>query len=294
MDGPLVSIRSLTPIPKGSEIFISYVDNTNPFALRQAELRARYCFTCACSKCAKGTKAREDDWLRPADQLPKKYDLLGGKPYASTDFAKDAAFYIGETADERRLAGLQGMLFTETNKARESKDAFAAVANLQGILGTCHNTKLCPITRQPYAAARNELFASMLATGQAGIAMMQMVKIYFSIDPILYPQDFHPVRVVHAWALVKVLMWLYEQQDDPVTVSLHGQGFDFVVIIYKLLKQLRGLVGKSHGFSRFQMLVEGTAAQVAKEVGANNIELLERDPDDQWEVFRAWKDVMEH
>lgn len=89
MDGPLISLRSLDPIKKGAEVFISYIDHTNPYTVRQAELKDRYCFACECTKCLLGPTQREDQWLRPVSQLPAKLDLLGGIPYGETDFAKN-------------------------------------------------------------------------------------------------------------------------------------------------------------------------------------------------------------
>lgn len=150
-----------------------------------------------------------------------------------------------------------------------------------------------PITRQPYAAVRNEISAAMLESDNPSIALFQMIKTYFLIDPVLYPREFHPVRVVHTWGLVKVLLWLYGTPDHPHTQKLVNDGFDFVVIIWRLLKQLGGLVGKSHGFGRFQIMVEGTAKQVRDELGAN-LALIERDPQNQWAVFEFWKDALEY
>lgn len=150
-----------------------------------------------------------------------------------------------------------------------------------------------PLTRQPYAAARNEIFAAMLEAGNPSIALFQMIKTYFLIDPVLYPQEFHPVRVVHMWGLVKVLMWLYDSPEHPHTRQLVDGGFDFVVVIWRLLKQVRGLVGKSHGVGRLRVLVEGTVEEVRREI-ADELGIIERDPQNQWKVFEFWKNALEY
>ncbi|PYI05835.1 SET and MYND domain protein [Aspergillus sclerotiicarbonarius CBS 121057] len=71
-DGPNLHIKALRPIPKDSQIFISYIDPTNPYPRRQSDLQDRYYFTCHCSKCEK--EATTSSSLTPAQQ--KAYDIL--------------------------------------------------------------------------------------------------------------------------------------------------------------------------------------------------------------------------
>ncbi|RAL03410.1 S-adenosylmethionine-dependent methyltransferase [Aspergillus ibericus CBS 121593] len=56
-DGPTLVIKALRPIPKDSQIFISYIDATNPYPRRQSELQDRYFFTCRCPNCEKEATA---------------------------------------------------------------------------------------------------------------------------------------------------------------------------------------------------------------------------------------------
>ncbi|KAF2210232.1 hypothetical protein CERZMDRAFT_45789, partial [Cercospora zeae-maydis SCOH1-5] len=48
---PKILLRAQKKIKKGEEIFMKYVDITNPFSVRQAELKESYFFSCRCSKC---------------------------------------------------------------------------------------------------------------------------------------------------------------------------------------------------------------------------------------------------
>ena len=290
MDGPLISIRSLKAIRTGAEVFISYIDNTNPYTVRQQELAERYRFTCTCTKCILGPTQREDAWLRPADQLSSSTDDLAIQSQAQQAFAKDARYHVGDTSAETRLSGLQGFAFFQVDKAREEKDPRIAVRLLESAMRLCKTTTLFASSRQPYAAARSELFANMLLADAAGDAVFHGVKVFFDVDPALYPQDFHPVRVVHTWALVKVVMWLYERPEHNVTRKMLASGFDFAVPIWKLLKGLVRDVGRSHGNGRFRILVEGTAEDVRREIGERGISLLEADRDGHWGRFRSWKD----
>jgi hypothetical protein len=42
---------ALRSIKKGEELHFSYIDETQPFAVRQQKLREQYLFTCQCEKC---------------------------------------------------------------------------------------------------------------------------------------------------------------------------------------------------------------------------------------------------
>ncbi|KAL1297684.1 hypothetical protein AAFC00_006235 [Neodothiora populina] len=299
MDGPSISIRSLLPVRKDSEIFISYIDHTNPYLVRQRELRERYCFTCACTKCVRGPMTREDAWTRSISKISARdFDNI----------LKNTGLNLPASASSEdpllRLSALEAFAFRELETARgllksaTTAPTAATIPRLESVLALCGKSTLYPPTRQPYAAARNELFAALLENGSdtnVAKALMHMVKIHFSIDPVLYPEPFHPVRVVHSWTLVRLLLYLYDQREEhAVTAKLVGQGFDFVVVIWRLLRELWVLVTKSHGLgSGFAGKVGDTVRAVAEEIGEANLKVLERDPGGVWEVFIAWKDAME-
>ncbi|KAL2815376.1 SET and MYND domain protein [Aspergillus granulosus] len=50
-DGSEMYVKAIRPIKQGEQIFISYVDTTNRFPVRNKELLERYYFTCRCKKC---------------------------------------------------------------------------------------------------------------------------------------------------------------------------------------------------------------------------------------------------
>ncbi|PWY73707.1 SET and MYND domain protein [Aspergillus heteromorphus CBS 117.55] len=50
-EGDELYVKALRPIAKGDQIFISYVDATNPYSVRRTELRGRYYFDCRCERC---------------------------------------------------------------------------------------------------------------------------------------------------------------------------------------------------------------------------------------------------
>src|SRR2546421_2922574 len=58
-----IEVLPLRQIEEGEEILVSYIDSNMPYANRQQELRARYFFTCQCSKCLQGSTAPTDMFL---------------------------------------------------------------------------------------------------------------------------------------------------------------------------------------------------------------------------------------
>ncbi|KAL2834297.1 hypothetical protein BDW59DRAFT_156238 [Aspergillus cavernicola] len=59
-DGPELYVKAIYPIQNHEQIFISYVDATNPVDIRKKELRERYFFECRCEKCSSETPASQD------------------------------------------------------------------------------------------------------------------------------------------------------------------------------------------------------------------------------------------
>ncbi|KAI0115891.1 hypothetical protein GGR51DRAFT_366991 [Nemania sp. FL0031] len=73
---PRHEIRALRTIKAGEEIFIKYVEVTNPFSVRQAELKENYFFTCQCAKCTKGASLPADQFLGRPEDLESEYNKL--------------------------------------------------------------------------------------------------------------------------------------------------------------------------------------------------------------------------
>lgn len=295
-DGPRVSLRSLVPIAPDEEVFIAYVDTTNPFSMRQVELKERFHFTCACSKCRLGPTLPEDRFLRPANELEKKWDKLGGKCYEDHPLSKDPRYYLGPSVDERRLAAVQGLAFDHLEKGKSCERVKEAIRQYESGMRVCYQSKMFAITRQPYPALRQELFVRMLSEGNYGIAFLQAAKTYFKIDPVLYPQRFHPVRVVHTWTLLMLMVYMLQNYEDPHSVQLLGAGFDFVTVIWRLINEVKDLVPKSHGKSQFKDGVEAKYNEIRSEMmrGEGYIKRLEEGIDTQWRRFVAFADALEY
>lgn len=73
-DGPNLHIKALRPIQKGEQIFITYIDVTDPYPIRQHNLQSRYYFTCHCSKCTSEAASSTATTHHPAQQ--DAYDII--------------------------------------------------------------------------------------------------------------------------------------------------------------------------------------------------------------------------
>ncbi|KAI5240442.1 SET domain-containing protein [Aureobasidium subglaciale] len=298
-DCPRLLMRSLAPIQKDEEVFISYIDNTDPYYRRQAQLNTRYCFKCECSKCRLGPNQREDKWAQSPETLSTK--LLNLAALVAARFPTDPADYVGDSKAEKDLSAIQGNVYRNYEGSRNQKDNALAIKELENVMRVCKDSGVWPITRQPYANVRVDLSARMLDEGCLGLALFQMAKTYFLIDPTLYPQDFHPVRVLHTWCLAKTLVAAYSSGNDPsMTVDpgveeLFQREFDFVVPIWRILKKLSVDVIKSHGSgSNLTFMVHSLTQQVREGVGMENLREIERDPLHMWKEFERWAHYLQY
>lgn len=204
-----IYVKALKEIKEGEQIFISYVDNTNQFELRQKELLERYFFKCNCSKCALGTTAREDRFLTSQPDMS-----------ALKEAEQDALELL--------------------EYAKKDDDPPSAVRKLKSAMNVLHKTGAWPITRQPYVQLRDELIASLLDGQRFGPAFIQCALRHLRVDPFIFPGTWHPLRNVHAWTLVKLAIHIF--QDPSVanadTAVIQAYGINLGLIIYSVLSDL--------------------------------------------------------
>ncbi|CAE7202965.1 hypothetical protein P3342_010975 [Pyrenophora teres f. teres] len=218
MDGPSVSIRTLRPIRKDKEIFISYIDTTYPYHKRQEELQTRWFFTCRCAKCQEKATLQEDNWLVPADS---KFVL---DPEAKQAMAQ---------TQEQTFA-----LYGELQKLSTEH----VIHGLKQILASCYESRFYPMYRQPYAEARDVLVVNLLSVGKFQDAWAQCAKRYKYILPKLYPVPFHPVRVVQTWQMAMLAAYLASTEE-----GVGAPGVNMGLIAMMLVKQVLDVAHLSHG-----------------------------------------------
>lgn len=200
-------MKALRDIEQGEQIFISYIDNTNPYEKRQKELVERYFFKCDCPKCMQGANAREDLFLMPMTNISALID-----------------------------AEIEALEFLTSPGCDEGSGKVFKVKSAISIL---NKTRVWPVTRQPYPQFRDELIVALLEAQQFQAAFLQSVIRYLYVDPVLFPDSWHPIREVHAWVLAKLALYLSQDVNlASEAVDLHRYDLNLGLIAYSLVENL--------------------------------------------------------
>ncbi|RAH47039.1 S-adenosylmethionine-dependent methyltransferase [Aspergillus brunneoviolaceus CBS 621.78] len=244
-DGDELYVKAIRPIAQGDQIFISYVDTTNPRPLRQKELRERYYFRCRCTRCE-----------QPSDE--------GNDEQAPTDSA------AAETQDYALLSR------TSSDSSSDHPHLPAPNDLATEISAVLQNLPPTRITTQPYVSLRDELIVALLARQRYKTAFAHAAVRYLRIDPAVYPREIHPIRQVHAWALARLAVLL--SQGVEVThggedeVALERFEVNFSLVLWEVLRRLVVLEGRSCVVPGFQGLVRGLFGQVQAEFAAAGLD----------------------
>ncbi|KAI9876953.1 MAG: hypothetical protein M1830_005214 [Pleopsidium flavum] len=257
-DGPSLNVRSLRDIGADEEVFISYVDITNNPWRRQKELCERYFFGCDCAECKAGT-------ILQSSAVPS-----GDEPFLS----------------------IESHAVDLLDSAKTSVYAENAVKALEQGMLLVRDSGVCPVFRQPYASLRQQLAVSFVAAQEWISAFAQMLKIYFEIDPILFPQPFHPVRIVHKWTLAKLVLHIaFLSVGEPGSVEkLAPYYLNYATVLWALLMEVEGNVYKSHGpETRFATMVRRKVEQVKVDMTRGDAaipKLGKAELETQWSALR--------
>ncbi|KAF2707925.1 SET domain-containing protein [Pleomassaria siparia CBS 279.74] len=294
MEGPEVAIRTLKPIRKDEEIYICYIEPTNPYARRQSELSSRWFFTCKCTKCQKGAGLPEDKWaIKPKDMEKRWKEVADNMIESGADSARDPASFVGESSDEKRVAAIQGRAFQEYDETQRIADPEQAIKKIEDGMRLCYQSGLWTMYRQPYAAFRDDLIVNMLTVGNFQIALAHCAKRYKYILPKLYPQTGHPIRVVQTWQTAMLALYL-ANEEKPV-----APGVDIPVIAYMLVMEVNHAARLSHGensaFARsVKAKLEEMRAQFISLLGEKADELLANGIPPQRKLFLEMGNWMQY
>ncbi len=297
MDNQHLSMRSLKAIAKDEEIFISYIDTTYPFSRRQTELKERFFFDCKCTKCVQGSTLNEDRWTGDPRRMPKNWKRYC-QVIRDTDpkFAKDVQEEedLDEINDsDKAMSIIQDWAFHSLKTIHDKEFAPAKIAvNVERIMDVLAQTERCPVYRQPYPSARHELVQSYSHKANFFLAWSHGAKTYFYVDPLLYPQTHHPLRVVHNANLAMLTLVVSTDlswREHPETKEI-----DFGVLVYYLFLEVVANIEKSHGKDNsFAKLLKRKFDQLTTDMtraDRNAVMKLERRRDGTWRQFRKFAD----
>lgn len=261
-DGDKLFVKATRPIKADEQIFVSYVDTTNPYNIRHNQLAQRYYFGCNCSKCQQEKDAREDQFL-------------------PTSLSTSALEEIGEKA--RNLMA----------SATTQDDQIKAVTKLKSAISMLRETSAWPITRQPYISLRDELIVSMLSAQQFQSAFLQAVIRYIRVDPVVYPYDGHPIRQMHAWSLAKLSIHLSQGVEvDSVDAIFGKYELNLGLIIWALLSWLVGKQKEACTVPSLREIIYTTFHEVDGEFRSNGLEpaKMAGEIKNEWEKLEALAD----
>lgn len=179
-DGSQMYVKVFREIASGEQIFISYIDNTNTYQERQAELESRYFFKCHCSRCSQDMRK-----------------LKSPHPHRTSDTYEE----VKQNAHKAlHNAG------KEQDPSRQVDIFKASISFIK--------EKHWPITRQPYVEIQARLLTSLLEAEDFRQAFIQSAIRYFLIDLALYPEGWHPIKNLHAFTLSELCIYLSDSLAD--------------------------------------------------------------------------------
>ncbi|GKZ16576.1 hypothetical protein AbraIFM66951_000191 [Aspergillus brasiliensis] len=225
-DGPNLHIKALRPIQKDEQIFITYIDVTDPYPIRQANLQSRYYFTCHCSKCTRESSSLTGSTttLHPAQQ--EAYNIL------------------------------QSLSSPNNNSSSSILSSNDPIQPLLQALTTLQKSSLAPTT-QPSISLHDELITALLAQQKYKSAFAHAAARYRAVDPVVYPHRGHPIRLLHAWVLARLAIHLSQgvevQHTGDGEIALEKYELNFNLIIWSVLAALvavEGIGGTGPGFWR--------------------------------------------
>jgi hypothetical protein len=299
MDGARVIVTALLPIPRGREIFISYINTQDSRASRIRLLFMRYGFTCACPKCAV-EKDGDVDSMQPwhtdmsvdhAERFLKHAKVHGAYPHhppgqppppppspeaAAAKKERDARAVAVGTAFAKYLLPAK----TPEQAANEGTllaDGLAFCA-AQGLEGTTADW-----------AMRDLLVLWCIDKGDLRRAFLLDAKQYFERLPARFPAPHEPERVRMAFRFYKLLAVF---ASDVPAAERSRVPFDPPSCLYGVAKGVADAVGRSHGDdTRFAREVRGAFEELKASLqggGPADWSLVERTVPSELEKLRRY------
>ncbi|MCJ1469277.1 hypothetical protein MMC07_007910 [Pseudocyphellaria aurata] len=113
---------------------------------------------------------------------------------------------------------------------------------------------LQPPYEYPLPKVHQQIILAGICMGQLHLAITHALVMYFYVDPVLYPMNFHPVRVVHEWVLVQLLSALLAkgEKERQATGKMGGMcerysDLNAPVVVSSLWQDVDQGVKRSHG-----------------------------------------------
>ena len=309
MDGPKISLRSLNSISEGQEILISYVDSSVPKPTRKLQLRERFYFDCRCTKCERPdsiTEAREDRYLGQPTILAEEWKSFLEKGYDKRSYPTIAKRFFDNIPRNLRGKGLPPYwdakyvekFATDAVSEQNISDPDQERQLLEFLLRLLATSQRFELSRQPYPSIRKDYIANLGFAGKFRQAWIQSTKQYFNVDPVLYPQPHHPLRVVHNINLAMLTLYVAtepEQRDEKTSFTDTINDTDFGVLIYSLFVEILANIEKSHGKeNNLAISVKAKFEELKTDMtraDPSALKKLDKQREEVWRKFRKIGDI---
>ena len=211
-----MSVRSLRAIPVEGELTIPYISLSMTPLERQKQLKGQYFFDCSCEYCLSSLTCGQPDM--PATLkvgIPTK-DILQLEQEA--DRLQALAADAPSSEEEAEILNKALKLFNPY------KDVY-------------------PKWRSPWPTINYALMQVYLDLGHWLRAVAHALQLYFYISPVWYPQEWHPLRAVRTFVLLKIGLELgFQTSEGPnkehFRQTLNRYDIDWPVVIAALRNEV--------------------------------------------------------
>lgn len=245
-DGARVELRALERFEPGKEILLSYIDENGPFGVRQYQLKTKYRFTCTCSRCALGLDDPADALLPVSKKFMGRTQLPNFPSHNPQRMGRprDPQHLLGDSRELAMLGALQSMAYDALNGQIEASHGMPAQEAMLDVLLQSGAWKL---TRGPVPELLRVQMVAWLTMADFDSAFVAALKLYALVDPVLHPQSFHPVRVVHTWLLAQLTRFLATETESSVYKYCRAREINLPLASLPLVKEVYDNVTRSHG-----------------------------------------------
>ncbi|KAI1421675.1 hypothetical protein F5Y12DRAFT_688704 [Xylaria sp. FL1777] len=269
---PRHEIRALRRIEAGEEIFINYIEITNPFSVRQAELKEGYFFTCQCTKCKKGVNLEADKFLEQPEDLGSEYCKLADELVGQHE--SELWRYLAPDSDDeaqRRVAAMEAESFAVLRNEK------AQIDDTKKAIQMCIGSRMWHWTRQPVPQLCRRLSTQYLESGSVYKGFRLGVKLHIEILPVMYSQEFHPDRLVNAWAVSTLINVLCGPSHEDLYQELAQGGLQLRILYFGFLFYLHEHTPRMFGpDTPFGKVAQNTYQQIMAGVSIPEAEIKEK------------------
>lgn len=275
-DGRAISLRALTEIKQGEEIFISYIDSTQTRDKRRQELEYGYFFTCKCERCT-NDEISYQTFLRLQPQIFKDRSRLIYQLIDPTVLVEQAsklsAQYLRQCNNSVLGKSLEveikAVQVTLDNIARNRgelepqqqlkhlKEAYTGSLEFKDM----HTKTICSLPAlAPYPLILQNIYLAYLDTQSWIPALICLLSLALHTDPFTYPVPHHPVRVVRLYTIARLFKHIStltpaeflgavgsENRDILRTFTDIGNRVEYEDILQVLMAIVSEEVGRSYG-----------------------------------------------